>query len=213
MKARCPKCGKEFDTNLHNLKEEIYIISCPECHSRLRLTEQKDVLIATDATTDDVFWIGLGERLVKNRIIRLNEIAKYLMVICVSLIIIHFGLLLIFRVQASLLDITPELLFTAAAAAFSISLIIPLIGGDLRSLNRIKDVYLLHTKWNVVICSIGISCFVAGLLFMIINLVITNVETGCPLVTSGRDDVKQEGMPFIKPVVMPAPTPCPPSSK
>ncbi len=91
---------------------------------------------------------------------------------CASLIVIHFGLLLAFKVQGSYYKVSPEFFFVISAALFAISLY-P-VGRLIRmqSPDSIKGSFRSWVRWKLRGHRVGFGFFIVGLLAMAVTLVI-----------------------------------------
>ena len=135
--------------------------------------EIQSVEISPDPIGDN-FWIEFGKETVKETVMGMDEKAKYMITTCASLIVIHFGFLLGFKVQNLSIKVTPEFFFVIAAALFSFSLYPIAKSINLQSPESIKNAYDTWIKWKLIGHRIAYGFFIAGLLAMAITAMISD---------------------------------------
>ncbi len=135
--------------------------------------EESEVRVEVSPTPEeDIFWMQFGKDSVKDTIEVLDERAKYMITTCASLIVIHFGLLLAFKVQGISFKVSPEFFLVVASALFAVSLY-PIAGHiEMQSPDSVKSAYDTWIKWKLWGHRIGFGFFIAGLLAMTITIII-----------------------------------------
>lgn len=123
-------------------------------------------------TDEDEFWIEFSKELTRDTIKTLDERAKYIITTCASLIVIHFGLLISFKVQGGTFMVTPEFFLVISAALFAISFYPISKHIQMQSPSSVRDAYEHWIKWKLNGHHIGFGFFIAGLLAMAITAMV-----------------------------------------
>jgi len=122
---------------------------------------------------EEAIWKEYGKTTIYGTLSRMDERAKYMITTCASLIVIHFGLLLGFKIQDISIKITPEFFFVIAAGAFALSLFPHSTRILLHSGATVKKAYHSSLRWRIKTHYIGFVFFIAGLLAMAITAIIS----------------------------------------
>ena len=134
---------------------------------------KEPIVEISERPQEDKFWIDFGENIIKDTIQTLDERAKYIITTCASLIVIHFGLLLAFKVQGLSFKVTPEFFFVVSAALFALSFYPIRKDVIMQSPSDIRDAYKYWINWRQVWHRVGFGFFIAGLLAMAITITIS----------------------------------------
>jgi hypothetical protein len=120
----------------------------------------------------DKFWIDYGHKMLSTTLGDMDERAKYMITTCASLIVIHFGLLLAFKVQGASFKIAPEFFFVVAAAIFVLSYFPTRIDIDLQSPASIRFAHKLWFTRKLKCHRYGFILFIIGLLAMASSIIV-----------------------------------------
>jgi len=119
------------------------------------------------------FWKAYYKTAINDSLSKLDERARYLITTCASLIVIHFGLIIGFKIENISIKIAPEFFFVIAAAAFAFSLF-PLSRSIFyQSPASIQEAFTSSLRWRTRGQYVGFGFFIAGLLAMAITALIS----------------------------------------
>jgi hypothetical protein len=128
---------------------------------------------------EDDFISDFYLNMLKDQTGKADDRAKYMIVTCAALVVIHFGLLLNFTLESSWYMVIPEYLFLIALAFFAVSFQsiirkIDINRSDVRQ--QFVILYLSVIKRKYVWQYLGFGFFVAGLAFISITIHATLAE-------------------------------------
>lgn len=109
------------------------------------------------------FWRGYGKGIINNTLSQLDERAKNMITVCASLIVVNFGLLLVFGIRPVSISVTPQFFFAVSAAFFVVSYFPIKKEFHLDAPESVEASYTSWMSWKLRWHYFGFVSFIAGL--------------------------------------------------
>jgi intracellular septation protein A len=134
--------------------------------------KEPDKIIDAELATHpeiDRFWMDYGKGIVNNTLTHLDNRAKNMITICASLIVVNFGLLLAFKIEAIPIKVTPQIFFAISAALFVVSYFPVKKEFHLDGPDSIEASYGSWMRWKLKYQRYGFFSFIVGLFVIAIT--------------------------------------------